>query len=597
MNGYCHRFLVLLGTGLFGFQALPIAASPVEKAAAPATFAKLPIKELTVFKDGHALVAHEGEMPTDAKGNVNMDYLPAPVIGTFWPYSAEKDARLSSVVAGRKRVLIERTALTLRELLEANIGADAIITESASNHYEATIIALPERSAEELSSSSPPNAAERLPEKGSLVLLKTAEGVKVVSLDRIQEVTFKHDHKPALAEEEFRELLTLKLDWGKSRPGKAAKVGLFYLQKGVRWIPSYKVDIDGNGHAAVKLQATLLNELADLEDVSVNLVVGVPTFAFKDTLDPMALQQDLAQLSQYFQTGSANQNSPFAAQFSNAIMSQTQVLRGVDFRAASAQGDNGTLGPELGETAKTEDQFVYTVQHLSLKKGERMVLSIAEFVLPYKDVFTLDLPFGPPPELRGNINGQQERELAKLLSSPKVMHKVRLTNNSKYPLTTAPALISRDGRVLAQGLMTYASIDATVDLPVTTAVDFQVRKSDLETQRTPNALRENGSLYSRIDLKGNVSIVNHRKEATEVEVTRFVLGTADKATNDGKLEKMNSFEDNDCFTENPYPYWWGWYGWPWWWSHVNGIARISWKATIEPSQSVDLGYEWHYFWQ
>src|SRR5215469_11724932 len=204
MNGYCRRLLVPLAAAVFGFQAFLIAASPVEQAAAPVTFAKLPIKELTVFKDGHALVAHEGELPVDANGNVNMDYLPAPVIGTFWPYSAEKAARLSSVVAGRKRVLVERTALTLRELLEANIGADAIITESSSNQYEATIVALPQRTSEELASTSPPNAAERLPEKGGLVLLKTAEGVKVVSLDRIQEVTFKHDHKPALAEEEFR---------------------------------------------------------------------------------------------------------------------------------------------------------------------------------------------------------------------------------------------------------------------------------------------------------------------------------------------------------------------------------------------------------
>ena len=72
---------------------------------------------------------------------------------------------------------------------------------------------------------------------------------------------------------------------------------MFYLQKGVRWIPSYKLELDGQGKAVVKLQATIINELADLEDVSLNLVVGVPTFTFKDTLDPMSLQQSLAQLS------------------------------------------------------------------------------------------------------------------------------------------------------------------------------------------------------------------------------------------------------------------------------------------------------------
>ena len=50
------------------------------------------------------------------------------------------------------------------------------------------------------------------------------------------------------------------------------------------------------------------------------------------------------------------------------------------------------------------------------------------------------------------------------------MHKLRLTNNSKYPLTTAPALILRDGRVLAQGMMTYTATGADVDLAITTAV-------------------------------------------------------------------------------------------------------------------------------
>jgi len=158
-----------------------------------------------------------------------------------------------------------------------------------------------ERSARDLRTDRPsfdvhplphsPNSSERLPEKGNLILLKTAEGVKAIAIDRIQEVTFPHSHKPAAASEEFRNLLHLKLDWGKTKPAKSANVGLFYLQKGVRWIPSYKIELDGKGSAAVKLQATLLNELADLEDVSVNLVIGVPTFAFKDTVDPMAIQQ------------------------------------------------------------------------------------------------------------------------------------------------------------------------------------------------------------------------------------------------------------------------------------------------------------------
>src|SRR5262249_51212963 len=143
-----------------------------------------------------------------------------------------------------------------------------------------------------------------------------------------------------------------------------------------------------------------------------------------------------------------------------------------------------SLGPEIGEAGKSEDLFVFNLPHVTLKKGERMVLTIAEFTLPYEDLFTLDLPFSPPPEVRGNFNNEQQRELSRLFNSPKVMHKIRLTNSSKYPLTTAPALILRDGRALAQGLMTYTSPGANVDLAITTAIDFQVKKTESEDKRT-----------------------------------------------------------------------------------------------------------------
>ena len=127
------------------------------------------------------------------------------------------------MVASQKRVLVERTALNLRELLEANIGAEAIIAESGTNRYAATILGLPARSAEEQAATNPPNSGERLPEKGNLILLKTAEGVKALSIERIQDVTFKQAHKPAAANEEFRNLLTLKLDWGRGQTGEVGQ--------------------------------------------------------------------------------------------------------------------------------------------------------------------------------------------------------------------------------------------------------------------------------------------------------------------------------------------------------------------------------------
>ena len=217
-------------------------------------------------------------------------------------------------------------------------------------------------------------------------------------------------------------------------------------------------------------------------------------------------------------------------------MSQ-QIARASDYSVASTPGAGGALGPEIGEAGKSEDLFVFTVPHVSLKRGERMVLPVAEFTLPYKDVFTLELPFGPPPEVRANLSNDQQRELARLFSAPKVMHKVRLTNYEQYPLTTAPALIVRAGRVLAQGLMTYTAPGSSVDLAITTAVDFQCRKSDVEAKRTPNAVEENGNRYTRIDLSGRITLTSHRAQPAEVEITRYVLGAADSADAEGKVEQ------------------------------------------------------------
>jgi hypothetical protein len=587
------RIVLVLSLGIsLVFASLSQAA---QDSALASTFAKLPIKELTVFKDGHAFVAHEGQMATDDKGNVVMDYLPTPVIGTFWPSVAERGAKLTSVVAGQRRMVVDRTALTLPELLEANIGEEVSIMENGTN-FDATILGVPSRNSDELAATSAPYTPERLREKGHLLLLKSSAGTRVVPIDFTQQITFKKEPKPAVGCEEFRNMLTLKLDWTGSKPAKSANVGLLYLQKGVRWIPSYKVEIDGNGHAAVKVQATLLNELADLEDVSVNLVIGVPTFAFKETVDPIALQQSLAQLSQYFQTAPGAPNSSLAYNFANAIMSQ-QMARASDYQPAAISAPTGDLGPEIGETGKSEDLFVFNIPHVTLKKGERMVLAIAEFTLPYEDIFTLDLPFSPPPGVRGNMSSEQQREMARLFNSPKVMHKIRLTNSSKYPLTTAPALIIRDGRALAQGLMTYTSTGSKVALAITTAIDFQVKKSELETKRTSDALKENGSTYSRVDMTGKINLTSHRAQPTEVEVTRHVLGAADTTEPAAKIEKINSFEDGDFVGGAEYPYWWGWYGWPYWWHHVNGVARLTWKIKLEPVQVVELNYNWHYFWQ
>ncbi len=576
--------------------ALALAGSArAEPAAALGALAKMPVKEVTVFKDGHAYVVHQGTMPVDAGGNVILDLLPQPVLGTFWPYSLDKKATLHSVTAGRRRVKVERTALTIRELIEANVGADAIITESGKQPFQATIVKLLQRTSEELeATSAAAPGTEYPPQKGNVLMLKTIEGTRAVNIDAITDVKFVGKYETKLAGEEYRNLLTMKLDWAGAPNANTAEVGMAYVQKGIRWIPNYRVELDGKGKAVLKLQATLLNELTDLKDATVNLVIGVPSFYFKETTDPIALNQALAQLSPYFHADAAS--TQFALS-NNMVMTQGsrmgEVRRAPGGGAAAAPVD---LGPEAGGS-HGEDLFIFTVKNVTLAKGQRMVLSVSQQSVDYKDIYALDIPYAPPVDVRRQVHDSQTAELAKLMAAPKVQHKVRIQNGNAQPLTTAPALVVKDGKVLSQGMMTYTSKGGNVDLALTTAVDVRVKKRDKETKRTPNAQSFDGNSYWRIDIASSVELTNYGAKAVEVEVTRHVLGNLDKAGDGVKAEMVNLLEDDDGHNTFSRPAWWGYYSWPAWWGHFNGVGRITWTAKLEPGKTDEQSYSWYYYWR
>ena len=84
---------------------------PANRSIDGALLEQIPIKEVTVFKDGHAFVLHEGTLPVDHQGRVHLDHLPTPVLGTFWPYARGKNVQLKSVRAARQKVRSKQAAL------------------------------------------------------------------------------------------------------------------------------------------------------------------------------------------------------------------------------------------------------------------------------------------------------------------------------------------------------------------------------------------------------------------------------------------------------------------------------------------------------
>jgi hypothetical protein len=560
--------------------ACTCAVAQVPPPAATARAAELPVKEVTVFKDGHAFVLRENALLVGPSAEVVLDDLPAPVLGTFWPY-AEGGARVASAKAAKQRVAVERTALDVRQLVEANVGAEVALIDVEGARVEGRILSVPVRSADELDAAAP--RERHLAQKGSIVLVATAEGTRAVPLERVREVVLKGEARPKVTDEEWRDRLTLSLAFDESAARDRARVGVVYLQKGLRWIPAYKVDIDGDGKAKVELEATLVNDLIDLDDATVHLVIGVPRFEFAGQVDPISLQQIAADVAQQLQG-----RDRFSGFLSNAIMSQSAAYSVMpDAEAAAPE-------PEVVGGEANEDLFVFTVRHVTLKKGERAVMPIASYALTYRDVYVLDVPFAPPLELRDQFQADRMAELARILAAPKAMHVLRVHNDAAQPLTTAPALLLSGGKVLAQSLMTYTPPGAESDLPLTVAVEIAVEKTEKESARKPDAVRWGGNDYYRIDMEGAVALTNRKREPVELEVRRHVLGLADSATADGTFEQKSLAE---AWFSTDRPGWWSWWTWPYWWHHWNGVARFTWKLELAPGAKATLDARWHYFWR
>lgn len=528
---------------------------------------KLPVREVTIFKDGHAFVQREGVLPVTKDGTAILDELPIPILGTFWSYSADKAISVRAVTATKVPIDTVRDATSIRELLAANTGSSVTIRENGpgASAYTATVLSM----------------------RGeNLVLLQTGEGIRLVTLTSIAEVTL-HGDKPKLTvtDTTSRPQLSLKLEGAKA--GGNANLGVMYLQKGLRWIPGYKVVIDeASGKAKISLQGTLVNELTDLNDVTAHLVIGVPKWDFAGEIDAIALQETLAQLSGQFNNGRANV-------LSNAIMSQGPGFGGGGYRA---DAESDAPAPVVSGSESREDFYIFTVKNVSLKRGERMVIPVAEFTLAYTDVYKLELAPAPPREWQqayysGNAN-QLPAELASILSAPKVKHYLRFKNTSPFPLTTAPALLLSGDRVLSQGTMMYTPKNGETDLPLSTASNITVKRTDKETGRIPNVKQWNGYSFEQVDLAGTICLTNYGTKPASVEVNRYVLGTVTQTSEGGVAETLDLFSGTDGV-----PSWWSSYSLPNDLGRFNGLGRATWKTTIPAGKFVDLSYSWRYLWR
>jgi hypothetical protein len=551
-----------------------------------------------VFKDGYYLALKSGTAVTNKDGEVHLFDVPDnAVLGSVWATSSK--GKLTAMVASRDTIKqseeFAAPCLQTVDILQANVGANAKVvmhdktvyqgdiirvlsepTATAPSPGVATLIKALESDDADLDIQSSPLHSRRPTitivsgVTASQFIVRTEDGDVLLPIAQVQTVTIKNmkaELKRTVTTSTNTKRLTLRF----TEPNKPVDIAFMYFQSGLRWIPTYRINLtedQGKQMANMDLQAEFLNEAEDLDNIPVDIVVGVPNFKFKDTPSPLTLEQTLRNVLQQAAPQLMSQS------MSNSFIARTGERAG---HGMAHQQEDGAfaLPPELGAVG-AQDLFVYSLKKVKLMRGQRAAMPLLSSRVPYRDVYTWDVHL-----TRQDIEAGNRGTTPQNIAENRVWHQVVLTNNTGVPWTTGAALLMQGNQPLSQELLTYTSVGGEVRIPITISVDTRGTYREEETARKLKALGFEGNNYAQIDKTVTLNLINQKPTPIDVEITFRTGGKADEASSDGKIT-LNSHSAADWIEYHGY-------------SAVNNSSTVVWKSTIKPKETFAPTVKYHYF--
>lgn len=559
----------------------------------PANIVPLPqVKEVVVFKNGFAYVRCEGGT-VPQEGKVIVSEIPDASLGAFWGASLTKKVSLESITAQEVDVSYksQQTISNLQDLIRLNADKSVTISATDIGLITGTLVGFQYAETPPAGPSSPPSVMPPKPQM-TWVFIRADDKIRAIPINTIR--TFLIDSKDGITTETItatRKTKQLVLTFaGDSKTlQQSVNYTLFFIIKGIRWIPDYKIELTSSNEATLRLSATILNEVLDIQNAQVRLMIGYPNFAFGETVSPLALRDTRQALSSFFTppTGAPG------ARYSEAIRSQTAASPSAS-RAESLPQE--TPQAEEGGVA-IEDMFGYDLKNLTIAKKNVVLLPVMESKNPIEHLYELDSWSLRPVTRYGNI----PREVLDRINMPdwdRIWHKLRIKNPNDAPLTTAPATIFEKGHPIAQEMIKYTPPKSETIMPITIAVDIPSDIKEIEVERKNNALRAMDRNWDLVTHKGSIVITNKKSINVNVTAKVHVLGKITEITPDGKTEA--SSEGWEEFIqklwqgrrENYYWNWWNYYGY---YEHINPISLIKWDIPLKPAESATLTYTYSYY--
>ena len=536
--------LVLITPALFAGE---IAEAP---APLPKTIA------VAAFKNGLAFVLRQGEIPFSS-GIARLAPIPAATLGTLWLAPVNPEARIDEIVAYRYNTATQRPIQSISEILRANAGKTVTITYQMKD-YTGEVVGLQNAAPTPTTNPMVPADVRYPPQPHEdYLLLRTEKRLMAFPLGGISMANLPDDAILHETVQSQNQALRLKL---KSASAKE-ELSMGYLEHGLGWTPSYLISLTDDTNAQITMQAVVTDDAEDLQNAQLFFVVGVPNFAYSNTISPMSLQQSLVDFMKDAERDYDRRKS-FGA-LSNAI--NAQVMMADEKEAAPISLVNGV--DEMASSPE-EDLFLYSRSNVTLAKGERATYNVFSGSVGYEHLYNWEVEDQPRVDAFGNVvNPNQNPQDGNRADS--IWHSIRLKNSTRFPWTSAPALVISGDKPISQDTLTYTQKGANSTLRITVATDIRASHEEREVARQPEINHRRGYNYDLVTVECKLKVKNYKSKAVHLAIGKTLRGKTEIQSDQGKTVQLGEGIESD-----------------------NPRSRLSWEITLAPGQERVVTYRY-----
>jgi hypothetical protein len=476
--------------------------------------AKSKIVSVGLFKNGLAVVKRE--VLIDKAGVFRLDAAPEPVHGTFWieangtveasvkmrdvevPLHAEGGIRLQHDLAGKTVTLTFRN-----EKVKQVTG---------------TIV--------KLAKPVPPEGmtAPERPAYENFLVLQTAKGRLYVNPGDVMMIqTEDADDKIV----QRKPVLVLTVE----KTAKKPTVFVTYLTNGLAWAPSYQVDISNPKTLAIEMAAVIRNEMADLDDAEIKLISGFPSVEFANVTSPLSAHTTWTKFFGELSGRDDVLRQPIL--MNQRLLSNTVNPGDFDNRARI---DLGAIPSGEGV-----DLHFESIGKRSLLRDEALSLSIGKAKADYERV--IEWTVGTSAVSRRYAGGREQ-------TKNEMWDVLLFKNPFKFPLTTAPALVVEGEKFNGQRTVSWTNVGEEAALKITRSLSVRALSLEQEDGKANEQVVVDDKKYTKVHLKGELVMSNHRKQAIKLHVRHSIRGviaeidgTPKRTTREDSLEDVNRVHD------------------------------------------------------